>query len=55
MYDNRTFYISNYNTTFQLRLFTEDMMALHAMGWDLPTGISTVDLFSMLSLAILLK
>jgi RHS repeat-associated protein len=53
-YNNlRALWRTNFNTRFQLQLFTQDMMALHLLQWELPVDITVSDLNSMLSLAIL--
>jgi RHS repeat-associated protein len=51
--DYRASFIKNYNSTFQLKLFTQDMMALNQAGWDLPPKIDTTVLNKMLNLAVL--
>jgi hypothetical protein len=53
--DYRSSYIKNYNSTFQLRLFTLDMIALNHAGWDLPPEINTSVLISMWKLAVFKK
>jgi RHS repeat-associated protein len=56
LYDLRAIGRKNYNTRFMLQLFTQDMIVLHSVfGWELPPGIGSQDLDSMMSLAILNK
>ena len=50
--NNRAGWRSNFNTRFQLQLFTQDMMALtNVFGWGLPSGVNQSQLVSMWNLA----
>ena len=43
----------SYNTRYQLQLFTQDMIVLNSVfKWELPPGIQTGDLWSMMKLAL---
>jgi RHS repeat-associated protein len=51
--DFRALWRVNYDTRYQLQLFTQDMLVLHSvLGWDLPSDIPTSDLGSMMNLAL---
>jgi RHS repeat-associated protein len=50
--DLRTLGQRNYNSRFQLKLFTQNLNVLVDWGWNLPTGINVSDLDSIMDLAI---
>ncbi len=57
IYNNsRALWRTNFDTRFQLQLFTQDLMVLHGVfNWELPPEISWSDLISMITLAIFNK